>query len=49
MLFSLLISNLYRKDMRHFVVEKPKDANGDLLQQAFHDDANNDDLLSEEL
>ena len=26
-LFPLLISNLCGKDMRHFVVEKPKDAN----------------------
>ena len=27
-LFPLLISNLSRKDMKHFVVENPKDANG---------------------
>ena len=27
-LFPLLISNLCGKDMKHFVVEKPKDTNG---------------------
>ena len=35
--FPLLISNLCRKDMKHFVIEKPKVQMEDLLQQACHE------------
>ena len=35
--FPLLISNLCRKDMKHFVIEKPMVQMEDLLQQACHE------------
>ena len=36
-LFPLLVSNLYRKDMKHFVRKKPRMQMVDLLQQTSHE------------
>ena len=49
MLFLLLISNLCRKDMKHFVEEKPRDANDRFASADLPRDANDAGLLSEEL